>query len=285
LITDAIWTDFDGNNTLDLIIVGEWTPILFYANLKGEFKNVTQSTGLKNTNGWWSSITQDDFDNDGDKDYVIGNLGLNYKYQASSEEPFEIHADDFDNNNRKDIVLSYYNFGKLFPVRGKSCSAQQIPSLKGKFKDYNSFAQSSVIEVYGESKLENAEIHYKAKTFASSYIENLGNGKFKLTKLPNEAQFSSVNKIISSDIDKDGFKDILLSGNLYSSEIETPRNDSSIGAYLKNNGKGDFTYVANQDCGLQIQGDVKDMMEIKIKDEPYILIAKNNDSLQLVKRI
>ena len=109
-----------------MIIVGEWTPILFYSNIDGKFVNTTQDSGLDNTEGWWSSIAQSDLDGDGDMDLVLGNLGLNYKYKATANEPFEVYADDFDNNNRKDIVLSYYNFGKLFPVRGKSCSSQQI---------------------------------------------------------------------------------------------------------------------------------------------------------------
>ncbi len=283
MITDASWTDFDNNGTLDLIIVGEWTPILFYSNDGGIFQNVTTSTGLQNTNGWWSSITQDDFDNDGDVDYIIGNLGLNYKYKASKNEPFEVYADDFDNNKRKDIVLSYYNFGKLFPVRGKSCSSQQMPTLRKKFQDYNSFAVADVNDVYGKEKLENAEIHYKAQTFASSYIENLGNGKFKITPLPNEAQFSSVNKIISNDIDGDGFKDIILGGNLYASEIETPRNDSSIGTFLKGDGNGNFIPVPNDKCGLYLKGDVKDFSFITIGNTRYISVVKNNDDLQFVK--
>ena len=283
MITDANWTDFDGNGTLDLIVVGEWTPILFYSNKNGVFENVTESTNLENTNGWWSSITQDDFDNDGDIDYVVGNLGLNYKYKASAEEPFEVHADDFDNNNRKDIVLSYYNFGKLFPVRGKSCSSQQIPALKSKFKDYNSFSTAGLTDVYGKDALNNAEIHYKVQNFASSYIENLGNGKFKLTQLPNEAQFSSVNKIISYDIDKDGFKDIVIGGNLYASEIETPRNDSSIGLYLKGDGKGGFTSVSSIKSGLYITGDVKDFSSISIGNSKFMVVVKNNDYPQFIK--
>ncbi|NMH88349.1 VCBS repeat-containing protein [Flavivirga algicola] len=283
MITDAIWTDFDTNGTLDLIIVGEWTSVLFYSNINGKFKNVTETVGLENTNGWWSSIAQDDFDNDGDMDYVVGNLGLNYKYKATVEEPFEVFADDFDDNKRKDIVLSYYNFGKLFPVRGKSCSSQQIPSLSKKFENYNSFAIADVTEVYGKEKLGNAEIHYKAQTFASSYIENLGTGKFKLTPLPNEAQFSSVNRIISEDIDRNGVKDILVAGNLYTSEIETPRNDSSIGSYLKGDGHGNFLPVPNNKCGLSIRGDVKDLASIKISGNVYIIAVKNNDYPQFIK--
>ncbi len=283
MITDANWTDFDGNGTLDLMIVGEWTPILFYSNINGEFKNVTKHIGLENTNGWWSSITQDDFDNDGDIDYVVGNLGLNYKYKASVSEPFEVYADDFDKNDRKDIVLSYYNFGKLFPVRGKSCSSQQIPSLKKKFEDYGSFAVAGVEEVYGEQELKNAEIHYKAYNFASSYIENLGKGTFKLSKLPNEAQFSSVNQIVSRDVDNDGFKDLVIAGNLYASEIETPRNDSGIGVYLKGNGKGEFSVAPNAQCGLYIRGDVKDLAIINIIGEEHVIAVKNNDYPQFIK--
>lgn len=283
MVTDAVWTDFNGDDVLDLVIVGEWMPISFYANEKGTFKNVTSTTGLENTNGWWFSLIQDDFDNDGDMDFVAGNLGLNYKYQASSHEPFEVFADDFDNNNRKDIVLSYYNFGTLFPVRGRSCSSQQMPSIAAKFENFNSFSVADVNEVYGKEKLENAEIHYQAKTFASSYIENSGNGKFKIVPLPNEAQFSSVNQIISEDIDGDGIKDLVIAGNLHASEIETTRNDSSIALYLKGNNKGDFTPVASNESGLYIPGDVKDISLLTIGGQRYILAAKSGDWVQLVK--
>ncbi len=283
MITDANWVDFDNNGSLDLVIVGEWTPILFYSNTDGKFTNVTKDVGLKNTNGWWSSISKADFDNDGDIDFVIGNLGLNYKYKASNSEPFEVFADDFDANDRKDIVLSYYNFGKLFPVRGKSCSSQQMPSLKKKFEKYDDFAIADVSDVYGEEKLKNAEIHYKTQTFASSYIENLGNGTFKLSVLPNEAQFSSTNQIITQDIDNDGHRDIIIAGNLYASEIETPRNDSSMGTLLKGNGKGEFIAVSNSKCGLHIPGDVKDLSIINISGQQHIIAIKNNDYPQIIK--
>ncbi|WP_373518175.1 VCBS repeat-containing protein [Pricia sp.] len=283
MVTDAIWTDFNGDSTLDLVLVGEWMPISFYANENDTFKNVTTDTGLDNTNGWWFSLAQDDFDNDGDMDFVAGNLGLNYKYQATPEEPFEVFADDFDNNNRKDIVLSYYNFGELFPVRGRSCSSQQMPSISVKFENYESFAVADVKEVYGKEELEDAEIHYQAKTFASSYIENLGHGKFKITALPNEAQFSSVNQIVSGDIDGDGFKDLVIAGNLYASEIETTRNDSSIGLYLKGDGKGDFTPVDSNESGLYIPGDVKDISILTIHNQKYIAAAKSGADIQFVK--
>ncbi len=285
LITDAVWTDFDANGTIDIIIVGEWTPILFYSNTENGFINVTENTGLEDTEGWWFSLAQADFDNDGDMDYVGGNLGLNYKYQASPEEPFEVFADDFDNNGSKDIVLSYYNFGEVFPVRGRSCSSQQIPSITQKFEDYNSFASADLVDIYGKEDLDSAEIHYGAKTFASSYIENLGNGKFSMRKLPKEAQFSSVNGILIRDIDGDGFKDLVLAGNLYVSEIETPRNDASYGTYLRGDGTGKFHALPNMESGLFIGGDVKDLAFVEVNGEKLIIAAKNNDFPQFIKLV
>ena len=283
MVTDAVWTDFDNNGTKDLVLVGEWMSIQFFSNTSKGFLNVTENTGMDNTEGWWFSITSDDFDGDGDIDFVAGNLGLNYKYQATEQNPFEVFADDFDKNGKKDIVLSYYNFGTLFPLRGRSCSSQQIPSISKKFEDYNSFASANLVDVYGKEELDSAEIHYEAKTFATSYIENLGNGKFKIYKLSNEAQFSSVNKIIVKDFNRDGNKDILLGGNLFSSEVETPRNDASIGSYLKGDGNGNFYPVLNQQSGLFLTGDIKDIGEIRIGNSDFLIASKNNDELQFIK--
>tara|TARA_R110002049_G_scaffold61453_5_gene163713 strand:+ start:12767 stop:16057 length:3291 start_codon:yes stop_codon:yes gene_type:complete len=283
MVTAAAWTDFDNNGSTDLILVGEWMPILFFSNTPQGFKNVTGNTGMNNTEGWWFSLVSDDFDGDGDIDLVAGNLGLNYKYQATEEDPFEVYADDFDGNAKKDIVLSYYNFGTLFPLRGRSCSSQQIPSISQKFEDYNSFASANLVDVYGKEKLDSAEIHYKAKTFATSYIENLGNGKFKKHELPNEAQFSSVNKIIAKDFNGDGNKDLLLGGNLFSSEVETPRNDASIGSYLEGDGKGNFYPVPSERSGLFLTGDLKDLERIRIGNSEYLIAAHNNNQLQFIK--
>jgi hypothetical protein len=56
--------------------------VMFYQNNKGSFHDITSSTSLMDANGWWTSIVPGDFDNDGDMDYVVGNLGLNSFYKA-----------------------------------------------------------------------------------------------------------------------------------------------------------------------------------------------------------
>lgn len=282
MATSAVITDFDNDSWLDIIIVGEWMPIKVFKNMKTEFKEVSSEMGLnKDTTGWWWSIKEGDFDNDGDVDFIVGNNGLNYKYKATENETFDIYVNDFDNNSKEDIVLSYYSEGEQVPVRGRSCSSQQIPGIKQKFKDYNSFSKANLVDVYTKEALDSS-LHYQVKSFASVYLENK-DGQFIIHQLPIEAQFSSINQVLVDDYDNDGNLDALIAGNLYVSEVETPRNDASFGYFLKGNGKGNFKAIKPSESGVFIKGDTKDLAEIKVKGQKYIIIAKNDDYLQFLK--
>ncbi|TYA74389.1 VCBS repeat-containing protein [Seonamhaeicola marinus] len=282
MATSAVITDFNNDSWQDIIIVGEWMPIKVFLNSKGVFKDVSEAYGLtKDTTGWWWSINQGDFDGDGDTDYIIGNNGLNYKYKATKDETFDIYVNDFDNNKKQDIVLSYYNEGEQYPLRGRQCSSEQIPGIKRKFKNYDQFSQATLVDVYGKEHLENA-LHYQVKSFASIYLEN-DNGTFSIHELPIESQFSSINGILVNDYDKDGYLDALIAGNLYNSEVETPRNDASYGLFLKGDGKGSFKAISTSESGFYVPGDVKDLKEIMINHKKYVIAAKNNDNLQCIE--
>ncbi|WP_035652200.1 VCBS repeat-containing protein [Flavobacterium sp. ASV13] len=282
MATSAVITDFNNDKLDDIIVVGEWMPIRIFQNTKAGFKEVTKDMGLNDdTTGWWWSIQQGDFDKDGDMDYIVGNNGLNYKYKATPNETFDIFVKDFDNDKHKDIVLSYYNDGKQYPVRGRGCSSQQIPNIKKKFKDYESFSEATLVDVYTEKSLKEA-LHYKVKSFASIYLENK-NGKFVIHELPVEAQLSCINQIMVDDYDKDGNLDVLITGNMFNSEVETPRNDAGHGLYLKGNGKGKFKSVTAVESGFFTPGDVKNMEKIKVQGKTYLLVTKNNSFLQSVR--
>ena len=281
LVTTSKWLDYDKDGWADLFVAGEWMPIRVFKNNEGEFKEVTKELGLEDTVGWWFSLESEDFDKDGDFDLIAGNLGLNYKYKASANETFDIYLNDFDGNKRNDIVLSYYNEGKKYPVRGRECSSQQIPSIKKKFKNYDDFSLATLDEVYDEKKLKKG-IHYQVKSFASLYLE-YKDGKFIKHQLPMEAQFAPINKILVKDYDKDGHLDLVMGGNLYASEVETPRADAGLGLFLKGNGKGNFKALSPKESGLFLKGDVKDLAEITIRKRPHLLVAKNSDFLEMIK--
>lgn len=262
MVTDAIWSDYDGDDIKDLIVLGEWMPITIFKNSNGRLKKLAGDSTLSNSNGWWFSIAEADINNDGRNDYIVGNLGQNYKYKANPGAPFRLYSKDFDNNGKLDIVLGYYENDTLYPLRGKECSTQQLPGLKDLFKDYNSFGLATIEDVYGLSLLNDSEL-LEVKTFASSILLNNGNG-FELKALPKFAQISAVFGIIYDDYDQDGLMDIVIAGNLYGSEVETPRNDAGQGLFLKGNGKGGFTVVRGYDSGLFIPGDVKKLKAIRL---------------------
>ena len=282
MVTDAIWFDFDGDTWQDLMLVGEWMSPVLLKNNQGVFENLTANSGLSEETGWWFSLKAADFDGDGDDDVVAGNLGLNYKYKATEKEPFEVYQKDFDKNGTSDIALGYYDLGNLYPLRGRECTSQQIPSIKKKFENYDAFGQATLIDVYGGENLEDA-LHYEAKNFATSYFENQGDGTFKTRSLGPMAQISSVNAINIDDFDADGHLDIVLSGNWYVSEVETPRNDASYGLFLKGNGKGDFEEIPSFKSGLYIKGDVRNTEIINTSQMgKALIIVKNDDKAQII---
>ncbi len=282
LVTAASWTDQNRDGREDLVIVGEWMPVtLFTQDDDGRFSR-KRIKDFDTSNGWYYAVTAEDMDGDGDEDLVVGNLGLNYKYKATPFEPFEIFSDDFDDNGSLDIVLSYYEHGEIYPVRGKDCSSQQIPSLTAKFPTYEDFGSANLQDIYGPS-LEGA-LNLKAHSFASTYIENLGGGAYRNDPLPNLAQISSINNILIRDFDLDGNSDLLLSGNLFQSEIETPRNDAGYGLFLKGDGRGNFDPVGLNQSGFHAPFDAKDMAEIRLKDNrTIIIIANNKQHLQTIE--
>ncbi len=281
LVTDAIWDDFDSDGDVDLIIVGEWMKIHFFENTPKGFVDVSDEKGFKETVGWWYSIACLDVDKDGDGDYVAGNLGLNYKYKTSETEPFEIYANDFDVDGQKDIVLGYSENGINYPVAGLNASSRQIPFIGLRYKGYEEFAKATLQEIYGEQMLK-ASLHYKANTFAHHWIENRGNGEFRMHKLPNRAQLSSVNAVAEiSDTTSTAF---IVAGNLYGSEAETPRNDAGIGLVLKSDAGGETRVIPPSESGLAVRGEVRAIGKIKLASgKDGFLFAINNDSLKLIE--
>lgn len=278
MVTDFTWVDFDNDGATDLVFVGEWMSVRFFKNNQGIFKEINKD---ETNRGWWFSIASSDFNGDGRSDFILGNLGLNYKYQATPEAPFELYVNDFDKNQQRDIVLSYHYEGEKFPVRGRQCSSEQMPEIEKKFKTYNDFAAANLATIYSEEALENSELHLSVNSFASQIWLSDDEGGYQKQNLPSICQLSSINSILIEDFDKDGYKDLLLAGNLFSSEVETKRNDAGIGQLLK--GKGQFTPISHAQSGIRLDKDVKNISTLKTKKENLLLIANNNYALEIYK--
>ncbi|HET6994830.1 MAG TPA: FG-GAP-like repeat-containing protein, partial [Chitinophagaceae bacterium] len=280
MISDAIFSDFDNDGWPDLVLAGEWLPVTFLKNDKGVFRNVTSSSGIGNDVGWWSTITAGDFDNDGDIDYVVGNLGENSFYKASDQYPVSIYAKDFDQNGSMECITTRYlkdvdgNL-KEFTAQTRDDIVEQTPFVKKKYLSYKSFAAASFDKLYSPEEMKGA-IKFKANYFQSAYIKNNGNGSFTLSALPRIAQFSSLNGMVTDDWDGDGNLDILINTNDYSTEVTTGRYDALNGLVLKGNGHGDFTPLSMLQSGIYIPGNGKALVKLRGTNGKYLVAASQN---------
>ncbi len=280
LVSAALWTDFDGDTQVDLIVVGEWMPISFFRNVKGKFENVSDQTGLSYTEGWWNSLNGADFDRDGDIDYLVGNLGLNSAYKASVQEPVTLYAYDFNNDERVDPILCRYIQGEKYPVHPLDDMIGQINSLKKTFTTYRAYADSHLEDVFPSEQLEKARL-LEAFKLESAYLENLGQGKFRLHTLPIETQFAPIYGIQISDYDADGHLDALLTGNSYAPEVLGGRYDAFNGLMLKGNGNGTFQAMRNS-VGFTVKEDGKSLSTlIDTNGRKLVLAARNNQLLKI----
>jgi hypothetical protein len=279
MITDAAWIDFDGDGRLDLVTVGEWMPIQFYRNDGKRLRNVTGSTHLPPTRGWWYSLAVGDFDHDGRPDLIAGNLGLNYTYTTAKDAPFGIYAADLTGNRTSDIILAQEIGGTDYPLGGMAPLGREIYPLAIRFPTYGSFANVSIQQIFSPAQLKQA-LHYQADTFASLYLHNDGGGTFSGSALPNLAQIAPIKGIIATDVDGDGNLDLIVAGNLYDAEPNTPRADAGNGLWLRGDGKGHFTPVPPTQSGFLAPLNVSGLTLVHTPSGSAVIVANSGDSLQ-----
>ena len=291
MVCDAIWTDFDNDGWTDLVVVGEWMPITFFRNDHGKFQNVTAQSGISNQVGWWNSIAGGDFDNDGDIDYIVGNLGANSFFRASDKYPVSVYAKDFDNNGSTDAILTVFlkdrnkdAVRKEYTAMNRDDIVSQLPGVRKKFLTYKEFAGADVHQIFPEDQMKGALVVH-ANNFKSCYLRNDGKGKFELIPLPDEAQMAPLNGMVVDDFNGDGNLDVALNGNDFGNEVFDGRYDAMNGLLLLNDGKGDLKPQTILQSGIFIPGDGKALIELKGPGQAYLLAAsQNRGPLKLFKR-
>jgi hypothetical protein len=282
LVCDALFTDFNNDGWPDLILAGEWMPITFLENDKGIFKDVTKASGINKEVGWWNTIASGDFDNDGDMDYIVGNLGRNSYFQASDQYPVSCISKDFDNNGTYDAFLSLYlpaseqdHEKKNFPAESRDDIIKQVPGLRKKYENYKSFADAPMDSLFTKKQMEGA-LKLQANYFSSVFLRNDGKGRFTMIALPNEAQVSILNGISVDDYDGDGNLDVVINGNDYGTEPILGRYDALNGLLMKGDGKGNFKSLSMLQSGIYIPGNGKALVSLKSSKGASLLAASQN---------
>ena len=272
MVCDAIVTDLNMDSKPDLVVVGEWTSIKVLINRGGILIEETDQWFSSSTKGWWNCMIANDFDKDGDTDLVVGNYGLNNQFNVSVENPATLIYKDFNSDGQVDPFFCYYINGKSYPYASRDEALGQVSFLKPRFPDYTSYANATMETIFTEAELKDVTT-LRADILKTVYLENKGN-KFEIIDLPIQAQFSPVYTMAAWDVDQDGDQDIVMAGNETLVRARIGKTDANKGFVFLNDGKGKFTYVPQNKSGLDLGGDIRQLLFIPAKDRTHLLVGE-----------
>lgn len=284
MVSDVLWTDFNNDFRPDLVVAGEWMPLVFFENKNGKLVRISKPFGTVEPSGWWTSLSAADFDNDGDTDYIAGNMGTNTYFQCSADEPVRVYAKDFDNNGVYDPFISCYwkdSLGRKheYFYHTRDDMLKQLISLRKKYNTYGQLGEATVQDIFTPKQLEGAQI-LQADFMASCLVENLGGGKFRLSPLPPIAQVAPVFGVLPRDVNNDGIVDVILTGNDYGMELIQGRADASYGLVLINSGNS-FRALEPGESGFTVSGDARALVSLIFPGRELVVASQNNAPLRV----
>ena len=279
MITDATWTDIDGDGKADLVTTSEWGTTRIFKNNGRRLAKIQSS--LDSLNGWWGALSASDLDSDGDVDLIIGNKGLNIPYVGSAESPVRLWINDFDKNGTiEQITTTFYNGGN-YPIHMRKELTAQMPHLKKENLKASDYAKRTIDELFAKDVLSKTivkEVNYSPSIIAI----NEGNGKFSIKELPMNVQWSCVCGIVCEDVNQDQKMDILLAGNQYEMKPQYSRQDANYGNLLIGDGTMDFKWEPYKTSGFFLRDEVRELGVISDRNgKKYLIAAVNNNEHKL----
>ena len=280
MVTAATFTDIDKDGRPDLVIVGEWMPVTVFKNKQTGLENITTTLGLQHTTGLWTSIRAVDLNADGSEDLLVGNWGENSKLHASPAAPLKLYCGDFDGNGQSDQLLAVAHDGSYYPFLGKDELERHMPALiRKRYNSYSGFAGQTIDQIFG-TKLEQARL-LQAETLSSVRLINTGQGRYLISRLPAETQWSPIFTFLPYDIDHDGHTDIIAAGNFYGVTPYEGRYDASYGTVLLAGTSGDapFRPAPMTASRLLLDGEIRDSKIIRTRTGPIFVFSRCDSSL------
>lgn len=275
LVTQGQWFDLNKDGKKDLLITTEWGGIYAFMNTNGHFEKTT----ITDKKGWWNFVYPVDMNNDGNVDFIAGNLGLNSRLKATDKQPIRLYVNDFDDNGQKEQILTYYLEGKEIPFANKDELQKQIPIIKKRFLYAEDFAKASLTDLFTAEKLQSSTV-LEANYLKNAILMNDGKMHFTLHEMPWQAQLTPYKTACVLDSNANGLPEVMLGGNFYDNNIQMGRYDADFGTILSLNAKHQLT--ASTLNGLVIKGQIRHILPIRIQGKQCYIVAWNNDSTMVI---
>ena len=275
MVTSATWADMDGDNKKDLVTVSEWGTPKIYRNSGRRLAKMSSS--LDSLDGLWNVVEAADLDNDGDNDLVLGNQGANLHYKPTMKNPMKMWINDFDGNGTIEQIVTLNENGKDYPLHQKKELTNQIVSLKKQNLKASEYAKKTINELWPTEVFANS-IMKKSGISESIIAINEGDGKFSVKILPPRVQLSCICGISCSDVNNDGFMDLIIGGNNFEFKPQYSRLDANYGNVLLGNKELDYQWEDYTKSGFFIREEIKHIKQFKDRNGHTFVIAALNDA-------
>jgi enediyne biosynthesis protein E4 len=294
MVTDAIWTDYDNDGWEDLLVVREWNSVVLLKNMNGKELVPQNIPSLESHRGIWYSVIAGDFDQDGDQDFIVGNLGDNHRFTLNDKYPMNLYAIDLDNDGVIDPIITAYwpdTTGKMkeYPINYLDELWSQSAFFQKRFKDYTTFSYTTMDRILDENVIKKLAFKLDVNT-TSSYIIWNDKGNFRWEKLPDVLQQSPIKKMIVQDLNGDNYPDVLIGGNDYTYDVPTGYYDANKGIVLMNKGRKQeknmpaFDVLTPSQSGLLLQGMVESLLYFK-GDTSLVVAGFNRAGVGVYKKM
>ena len=274
MVCGAVWADVVGDEQKELVIVGEWMSPRIFSFKKDRFIEI--KTNLNDLFGWWQTVSAVDINGDGKQDLLLGNIGENFYLKPDKNNPVKLWINDFDNNGSIEKIMTREIQGRDMPVFLKKDMEDQLPFIKKENLKNEVYADKSIQQIFSKELLAKASV--KQFNYNQSCVAiNNGNGNFTIQPLPPMSQLSCINAFYSLDLNYDNLPDLVTGGNQFGFLPQFERLDASFGDVLINNGKGRFIWQDDAKTGINLRGEMRDIVEIKGRTKKFLLFLQNNE--------
>lgn len=274
MVTDAIFTDIDADSDKDLIVVSEWDRVKVFENTKGQLVEKTDKLFQSNPKGLWQSVSAFDLDNDGVDEIVVGNVGNNTKFKASTAYPLKMFVQDFDKNGQIEGIVAVAKDGAYFTIDTKDKLVGQLPELiRRKFNSYAQFAGKTIEEVFGADTLDHAQLH-TVEELQSGYFKKTENG-YHFFPFKPAFQWGPISKM--STINKDNATYLVLTGS--KSDLPPYQGKWNSQQHFLLNTLDAFTTLHQEGINVRHKR-VTDLAKMKLNGTDVLVVGTANETIK-----